>query len=66
MNWEPIVWRVRNLPNLSTEMRQLGASRSMAVETRPFGGFLASSNGKPGARGFARFTADEQALEWSA
>jgi hypothetical protein len=62
MNWEPIVWRVRNLPDLSTEMRQPGPSCSMAVEIRPFGGFLTSSNGKPGARGFGRFTADEEAL----
>jgi hypothetical protein len=53
MNSEPIVWRVRNLPDLSTEMRQPGASRSM-------------SNGKPGARGFGRFTADEEALRSSA
>jgi hypothetical protein len=35
MNWEPIVWHVRDLPDLSTEMRQPGASRSMAMEIRP-------------------------------
>jgi hypothetical protein len=26
----------------------------------------ASGNGKPGGRGFARFVADEQAVQWAA
>ncbi|CAN5378771.1 succinylglutamate-semialdehyde dehydrogenase [soil metagenome] len=32
----------------------------------PFGGVRASGNGKPGARGFIRFAADEQAVQWRA
>jgi alpha-glucuronidase len=47
-------------------MGQPGASRLMAMEIRPFGGFLATSEGKPGARGFGRLTADEGARQWSA
>ncbi|MEX1117589.1 MAG: aldehyde dehydrogenase family protein [Terrimicrobiaceae bacterium] len=30
----------------------------------PFGGLLRSGNGKPGGRGFARFAAHEQAVQW--
>ncbi len=30
----------------------------------PFNGFRASGNGKPGGRGFIRFTAQEQAVQW--
>jgi acyl-CoA reductase-like NAD-dependent aldehyde dehydrogenase len=39
---------------------------TFSPSTLPFGGFRASGNGKPGARGFIRFTADEQAVQWAA
>jgi acyl-CoA reductase-like NAD-dependent aldehyde dehydrogenase len=39
---------------------------TMAPSTLPFGGFRISGNGKPGGRGFIRFAADEQALQWIA
>jgi succinylglutamic semialdehyde dehydrogenase len=39
---------------------------TFSPSTLPFGGFRASGNGKPGARGFVRFAADEQAVQWSA
>lgn len=32
----------------------------------PFGGMLLAGNGKPGGRGFARFVAHEQAVQWRA
>jgi acyl-CoA reductase-like NAD-dependent aldehyde dehydrogenase len=32
----------------------------------PFGGWKASGNGKPGARGFVRYASEEQALQWVA
>jgi acyl-CoA reductase-like NAD-dependent aldehyde dehydrogenase len=32
----------------------------------PFGGMLLAGNGKPGGRGFARFAAHEQAVQWRA
>ena len=32
--------------------------------TLPFGGFGLSGNGRPGGRGFIRFTTQEQALQW--
>jgi acyl-CoA reductase-like NAD-dependent aldehyde dehydrogenase len=38
---------------------------TFSPSTLPFGGFRASGNGKPGARGFVRFAADEQAVQWS-
>ena len=38
---------------------------TFSPSTLPFGGFLASGNGKPGARGFVRFAADEQAVQWA-
>jgi acyl-CoA reductase-like NAD-dependent aldehyde dehydrogenase len=38
---------------------------TFSPSTLPFGGFRASGNGKPGARGFMRFAADEQAVQWS-
>jgi acyl-CoA reductase-like NAD-dependent aldehyde dehydrogenase len=39
---------------------------TFSPSTLPFGGFRASGNGKPGARGFVRFAADEQSVQWSA
>ena len=39
---------------------------TFSPSTLPFGGFRASGNGKPGARGFIRFAADEQAVQWTA
>ena len=39
---------------------------TFSPSTLPFGGFHASGNGKPGARGFVRFAADEQAVQWKA
>ena len=38
---------------------------TFSPSTLPFGGFRASGNGKPGARGFIRFAADEQAVQWT-
>ncbi len=32
----------------------------------PFGGLKASGNGRPGGRGFIRFAADEQSIQWKA
>lgn len=37
---------------------------TFSPSTLPFGGLGASGNGKPGARGFVRFAADEQAVQW--
>lgn len=37
---------------------------TFSPSTLPFGGVRASGNGKPGARGFIRWTADEQAVQW--
>ncbi|MDD5199797.1 MAG: aldehyde dehydrogenase family protein [Terrimicrobiaceae bacterium] len=37
---------------------------TFSPSTLPFGGHGISGNGKPGARGFVRFTADEQAVQW--
>lgn len=37
---------------------------TFSPSTLPFGGVRASGNGKPGARGFIRFAADEQAVQW--
>ena len=39
---------------------------TFSPSTLPFGGFRGSGNGKPGARGFIRFAADEQAVQWTA
>jgi succinylglutamic semialdehyde dehydrogenase len=39
---------------------------TFSPSTLPFGGSRASGNGKPGARGFVRFAADEQAVQWKA
>ena len=39
---------------------------TFSPSTLPFGGFRASGNGKPGARGFIRFAANEQAVQWTA
>lgn len=39
---------------------------TFSPSTLPFGGFRASGNGKPGGRGFIRFAADEQAVQWTA
>lgn len=33
--------------------------------TLPFGGLRDSGNGRPGGRGFIRFTTDEQAVQWT-
>jgi acyl-CoA reductase-like NAD-dependent aldehyde dehydrogenase len=38
---------------------------TFSPSTLPFGGFRGSGNGKPGARGFIRFAADEQAVQWT-
>ncbi|MFZ4683008.1 MAG: aldehyde dehydrogenase family protein [Terrimicrobiaceae bacterium] len=37
---------------------------TFSPSTLPFGGLRASGNGKPGGRGFIRFAADEQAVQW--
>lgn len=37
---------------------------TFSPSTLPFGGLGASGNGKPGARGFIRFAANEQAVQW--
>lgn len=37
---------------------------TLSPSTLPFSGFGISGNGKPGGRGFIRFAADEQALQW--
>lgn len=39
---------------------------TFSPSTLPFGGWGASGNGKPGARGFIRFAAEEQAVQWRA
>jgi succinylglutamic semialdehyde dehydrogenase len=39
---------------------------TLSPSTLPFGGLGISGNGKPGARGFVRFAADEQAVQWKA
>ncbi len=39
---------------------------TFSPSTLPFGGHGASGNGKPGARGFVRFAAQEQAVQWRA
>jgi acyl-CoA reductase-like NAD-dependent aldehyde dehydrogenase len=37
---------------------------TFSPSTLPFGGLRASGNGRPGGRGFVRFAADEQAVQW--
>lgn len=37
---------------------------TFSPSTLPFGGLGISGNGKPGGRGFIRFAADEQAVQW--
>lgn len=37
---------------------------TFSPSTLPFGGLGISGNGKPGGRGFVRFTSDEQAVQW--
>jgi acyl-CoA reductase-like NAD-dependent aldehyde dehydrogenase len=37
---------------------------TLSPSTLPFGGLGISGNGRPGARGFIRFAADEQAVQW--
>lgn len=37
---------------------------TFSPSTLPFGGLRASGNGRPGGRGFIRFAADEQAVQW--
>lgn len=37
---------------------------TFSPSTLPFGGLRASGNGKPGGRGFIRFAAEEQAVQW--
>jgi acyl-CoA reductase-like NAD-dependent aldehyde dehydrogenase len=37
---------------------------TLSPSTLPFGGLGASGNGRPGGRGFIRFAADEQAVQW--
>ena len=38
---------------------------TFSPSTLPFGGLRGSGNGRPGGRGFIRFTTDEQALQWT-
>ena len=38
---------------------------TFSPSTLPFGGLRASGNGRPGGRGFLRFTTDEQAVQWT-
>ena len=38
---------------------------TFSPSTLPFGGLRASGNGRPGGRGFIRFTTDEQAVQWA-
>ena len=38
---------------------------TFSPSTLPFGGLRASGNGRPGGRGFIRFTTDEQAVQWT-
>jgi acyl-CoA reductase-like NAD-dependent aldehyde dehydrogenase len=37
---------------------------TFSPSTLPFGGILQAGNGKPGGRGFVRFAANEQAVQW--
>jgi acyl-CoA reductase-like NAD-dependent aldehyde dehydrogenase len=38
---------------------------TFSPSTLPFGGLRDSGNGRPGGRGFVRFTTDEQAVQWT-
>lgn len=38
---------------------------TFSPSTLPFGGLCASGNGRPGGRGFIRFTTGEQAVQWA-
>ncbi len=38
---------------------------TFSPSTLPFGGLHDSGNGRPGGRGFIRFTTDEQAVQWT-
>jgi acyl-CoA reductase-like NAD-dependent aldehyde dehydrogenase len=38
---------------------------TFSPSTLPFGGLRESGNGRPGGRGFIRFTTDEQAVQWT-
>ena len=38
---------------------------TFSPSTLPFGGLHSSGNGRPGGRGFIRFTTDEQAVQWT-
>lgn len=38
---------------------------TFSPSTLPFGGLRGSGNGRPGGRGFIRFTTDEQAVQWT-
>jgi acyl-CoA reductase-like NAD-dependent aldehyde dehydrogenase len=38
---------------------------TFSPSTLPFGGLRDSGNGRPGGRGFIRFTTDEQAVQWN-
>lgn len=38
---------------------------TFSPSTLPFGGLRNSGNGRPGGRGFIRFTTDEQAVQWT-
>jgi acyl-CoA reductase-like NAD-dependent aldehyde dehydrogenase len=37
---------------------------TFSPSTLPFGGWRNSGNGRPGGRGFVRFTTIEQAVQW--
>jgi len=39
---------------------------TFSPSTLPFGGWGASGNGRPGGRGFVRFAAEDQAVQWKA
>ena len=38
---------------------------TFSPSTLPFGGLRESGNGRPGGRGFIRFTTHEQAVQWT-
>lgn len=54
--------RIGNALSVGNLYRNLPTTFSPS--TLPFGGWGASGNGRPGARGFIRFAVKEQALQW--
>ncbi len=55
--------------NLGDQMRvgnlYANLPTTFSPSTLPFGGLRGSGNGRPGGRGFIRFTTDEQAVQWT-